>query len=396
MRNLLIIVAVTMAAHATIRIQSPMQHAVTINASIPFTIQSTMNKGFYLINGHVMPLRKQPSRLMVPLAIGDNQLHVSFLNENRQLQPSLTKMMSVYRTLPIPGKVPIPMAMLITDMWVRYGIDVRDPQGGGLDRPILKRNAYALLMWFYRDQPKKIIPHVYHDMALFSHYMEWYQHYPVALPMPTLDRFFPNAYMTRLDVINGLLALNGLDEQVSTSLWLSPSVHIPDSVQSLLPSDCADNPLALVSTHSFIQILFAWHGLPQVRTPYAVTIDWPSVRRGTPVIKHLTHRIMDTWRGWVASRFVKQPKAVIKKPIRAVPPMMIRPSKESVVVVSGDSIQRIARRYYGSARYWRDIARHNELTVNVRVINGKDVASVHIVPGQLLQLPPIETKQKRR
>ena len=61
--------------------------------------------------------------------------------------------------------------------------------------------------------------------------------------------------------------------------------------------------------------------------------------------------------------------------------------KQQIIFVKpGDTIQKIARRYYGDSSRWRDLVDLNQLDVKSVTINGKSVATVHIIPGQELKL----------
>ena len=64
---------------------------------------------------------------------------------------------------------------------------------------------------------------------------------------------------------------------------------------------------------------------------------------------------------------------------------IVKPQK-IIFVKPGDTIQKIARRYYGDSSRWRDLVDLNQLDVKSVTINGTPVATVHIVPGQELKL----------
>jgi nucleoid-associated protein YgaU len=57
-----------------------------------------------------------------------------------------------------------------------------------------------------------------------------------------------------------------------------------------------------------------------------------------------------------------------------------------VSVLPGDSIQKIARRYYGDSSNWKNLVNLNQLSVQSVTVNGQLLISVHIVPGQKLRL----------
>ena len=76
-------------------------------------------------------------------------------------------------------------------------------------------------------------------------------------------------------------------------------------------------------------------------------------------------------------------KPPITKPIVTEPMVM---KQQIIFVKPGDTIQKIARRYYGDSSRWRDLVDLNQLDVKSVTINGKSVATVHIIPGQELKL----------
>ena len=71
-----------------------------------------------------------------------------------------------------------------------------------------------------------------------------------------------------------------------------------------------------------------------------------------------------------------------------------RPSPEvvydTVNVLPGDSIQRIARRVFGDSSRWRELVVLNSLPTREVVVSGNAVTYVHIVPGQSLKIPKME------
>ena len=65
------------------------------------------------------------------------------------------------------------------------------------------------------------------------------------------------------------------------------------------------------------------------------------------------------------------------------------PKLDTLIVLSGDSIQKISKRHYGSSKYWREIVALNQLEVKQVTLNQRVVSTVDIFPGQELLMPDI-------
>jgi nucleoid-associated protein YgaU len=97
-------------------------------------------------------------------------------------------------------------------------------------------------------------------------------------------------------------------------------------------------------------------------------------------------------------KWLNQAKQPPTQPVAAVPKQTLPPKKERtphkkpspkpmvVVVKKGDSIQRIAGKHYGDPSKWRQLAAINKLKIRHVTVNGQTVSTVHITPGQTLQL----------
>ena len=55
-------------------------------------------------------------------------------------------------------------------------------------------------------------------MEKYQEYLNIFQKNVSVLPEPYLDRFFPEAFVTREELINLIMLLDGKDEQISTSM----------------------------------------------------------------------------------------------------------------------------------------------------------------------------------
>ena len=91
------------ACFASVIIQSPLQNQVTHRPTIEFNATSSVNRGFFMINDELVPIRKQTKQLNLPLQMGQNDLVVYVLNDELKIQPNLTQKIHVYRQLNTDG-----------------------------------------------------------------------------------------------------------------------------------------------------------------------------------------------------------------------------------------------------------------------------------------------------
>ena len=115
---------------------------------------------------------------------------------------------------------------MITDLAVNYHIRLTDQNKARLDVPILKRDLYALLVWFLLEKDKSNHDFSnstlwsYDDMFGYTHYLNLFRQKPIWLPRPINKNFYPNAYTTREEFVNLMLIIAGGEDQISTSMHL--------------------------------------------------------------------------------------------------------------------------------------------------------------------------------
>jgi hypothetical protein len=337
------------------------------------------------------------------------------LNADLTLEPHLSSSIEIYRHLPITGASEQEIRLL-TDLVTDYFVPVVDGEDARLDQPILKRDLYAFLMWFFKDRPPSEMTRQYDDMANYGPYIRLFEHHPNALPLPRLGSFYPNSYVTRQAFVNLLLLLNGSTEQISTSMMVAPELKLPRSVRALVPA--WEDPMVFITRGEVLNAFFALFNGPEV-SPSTVTLIKTSRDQVLPDDAYLTYvtdkasqwrqalrlRVVahqsylrdkaSQWRQALRLRVVahqpKPAKALIVKKPAPMPPMkpMVSSSISNprvTVVLPGDSIQKIARRHYGNASNWEYLVQLNQLELKMVTINGKLFTSVHIEPGQKLRL----------
>jgi len=405
------------ACFASVIIQSPLQNQVTHRPTIEFNATSSVNRGFFMINDELVPIRKQTKKLNLPLQMGQNDLVVYVLNDELKIQPNLTQKIQVYRQLNTDGDVSGDEARVLTDLATSHYIYLVKNGDAKMDQPILKKDMFAFLMWFYTDRLPRPLQRHYHDMDTHLNYLSLFERFPNVLPMPELGGFYPNAHVTRREFINLLLLINGSSEQISTSRLVSPTLIIPRSLRHVIPESWR-RPLVFVSRRD---VLSAYFKLFEYKAPVPssrLLLDWPGPLSGgghVPLLSNFNGinasfiQVMDRFKeasyqlglsvwsrlndirlslgGPLNSRVldgaVSDVLAVDYGKKTYDQPQM---SARVIVVQKGDSIQKIARRYYGDSSKWRRLVDINQLKVRVSTVNGQVLSLVHIEPGQQLRL----------
>ena len=177
-------------------------------------------------------------------------------------------------------------------------------------------------------------------------------------------------------------------------------LQVPQSLRHIIPKTWK-KPLVFVTRREALAMyfsLFKPNALPQ---PTIVTIDWGNskpfptqVTRYVEVGRQLKVGVQERlakiqWKGGAPLDFDKQlhrrhPNARVR-PVLSVS-RRSSASPTMAVVLPGDSIQKIARRYYGDASKWKALVQVNQLQIRSITVNGQVVSSVHIEPGQSLRL----------
>ena len=398
LRFLLFFVFWTGCAFADLRIESPKHHQVTNQRAIDFVFSSSVDQGFIMLNDRMIPIRRHTRVDDVALRLGINHWRIHVFNDDLQLQPNLSREITIYRYLSTRDDIQDEEAQVLTDLAVHHYIPVLDDGFAKMDQPILKKDAYAFLMWFYSDQSRQPVLRQYQDMSAYSNYLNLFQLKPQLLPLPRLDSFYPNAYVTREAFVNLLLLLNGSSDQVSTSMLVHDQLQVPQSLRHIIPKTWK-KPLVFVTRREALAMyfsLFKPNALPQ---PTIVTIDWGNskpfptqVTRYVEVGRQLKVGVQERLAKiqWKTARdFDKQSH---RRQTKAKGRPVLSVSKRSsasptmAVVLPGDSIQKIARRYYGDASKWKALVQVNQLQIRSITVNGQVVSSVHIEPGQSLRL----------
>ena len=384
---------------ADVRIESPKHHQVTNQSTIDFVFSSSVDTGFIMLKDLMIPIRKNTRVDNIELRLGMNHWRVYVLNNELQLQPNLTREINIYRQLSIRDGIQNEEARVLTDLVANHYIHVLDGGLAKMDQPILKKDVYGFLMWFYRHQTRRPVFRRYGDMAAYSNYVTLFELKPQVLPLPRLGSFYPNAYVTREAFVNLLLLLNGSSDQISTSMLVNDQLMIPQSLRYIIPKTWTE-PLAFVTRREVLKVyfnLFHEQALPEERV---VSIDWPLFDPQQVIQKPMTYldmvrdiklAFMKRWRTIQvarAQRRVNQSLASKKNMGPAVSKGVLpNPSSLTIVVVQpGDSIQKIARRYYGNSSKWKQLVYVNQLNIHSVTVNGHVVSSVHIEPGQRLRL----------
>jgi hypothetical protein len=424
------VLCVTSIAYGSIRIHSPIPYSITDKPYINFSADASVNQGFYLIQGQMYPIRHVLNNKRIPISLGENILYIYILDQHQQLQVHLTQRVPVYRIAPIKDDHTVSEALIMTDIMVADHIPLVKQGVVDILKPMLKRDIYAVLMWFldtnglakdaiYRacDQSDFL------DMGAYAQYIALFKQYPSVLPCPKLNRFYPNAYLTRMEFINLLMRVQGYAEHVSNSLLVPETLQVPNSLKTVIPGSWVD-PLGVVTKREVIKLfskvfnqshLYNMEGVP-------IVLDWP--RPVSNVVVSRMQRVIDKGGvlgrkaivfGKTQAKGVKQTVLNIKKPVVApaaqVEPVVVtkkaikkgvakvptvhvpilRASSKNIMIQPGDSLPKISKQHFGEARYWLDIAHLNKLTIREVTKSGVTISSVHIEPGQVLVLPLIET-----
>lgn len=383
---------------AAITIQSPLQYQFTDQHSIDFLATSTTNKGFLMVNQSLIPIREKMILTSIPLDYGDNLIHVTVFDEHLKFQPHLSQEISVYRSFSFIQSIPKNMQRLLTDLMTQFYLPLIQNDDAKLDDPILKKDLYAFLMWFYIDEFNQPLKFEYQDMMTYYNYLNLYQKKPQFLPRPILDSFYPDAYVTRVDFLNLLLLLAGSNEQISTSMIISKRLSIPTLSKPFVPQNWED-PMVFVTRREVLNAFFKLLDYSKYPVSSRIVMSWPNfeviqqTRYSFQKARDYSMRILQSFQkveqleNVVVSNHKNSNKIVSKSSNQNIllPKPTAQPLRE-IVVQPGDSIQRIARIHYEDPAQWKALADFNQLKIRSVTVNGTRVLTVHIVPGQKLKL----------
>jgi LysM repeat protein len=392
-RRGIILVVLSISAHAVVTLEAPHQYELTQRPTTDIVLSSNANQGFYLLNNELVPIRYHVTIKNYPLTLGENTISMSILDPSLKLVPTSRTNIQLYRTLPMVVSMGPLVDYMITELAVQHQIQlIPDVTTPAFDSPILKRQLYAILGWMLIKSGTTtpvIHPHTYDDMVGHEQYLALYSTISAWLPPPIHQNFYPNAYVTREELMNLLLLILNGTEQVSTSWHLTSDLKVPAAIKSYIPSSWTD-PLAFVSLREAIHILIDMVPIAPLESPQKITIQYPS----GVVVSGMTSRwssFIDWVRKTSTVAFQWGRNAWPKKnepPTLHQSPSSIAPVHYRIIHVQpGDSIQKIARRYYGKASKWVDLVALNQLSVRHSNVNGRQVSYVHIVPGQRLKVP---------
>ena len=406
-------------------------------SSISIELHSDSINGFYLIGREIYPMKSKLLISNYDLRLGHNDIYISLLNSDHQLIPSSRRLLQVYRTLSAQDNLSSFERVLITEMALHHQISLLSAMRFNSDQPILKRDLYAILVWFLTsdssfdlNNSSKMHWH-YEDMFGYSQYMNLFQLRPQWLPRPVNKNFYPNAYVTREEFVNLLLLLRGGQDQVSTSMHLTADLNVPNSVVHYIPDHwnnaplgyvtkqdvltsfkrvfnyrpllSSSNPIVIRYNQSFVssgirqtfQSLIAGVHYKRFRPAFTRLVselrDWQSVIQGYlnnayAFLKEWRHKKSDDETVGLVSMNSKLPNSKNMSEKHRGPSSNKRLESFFITVKPGDTIQKIARQYYGDSKKWETIVQLNQLEMKTITINGQSVVTVHIVPDQTLLL----------
>ena len=222
---------------ATVTINFPNDGFVTSNSSIDLVFEATEDQGFLMIQNKIVPIRQVKQSVPLNLNYGENEIFIYVLDKYRKIEFDLTSVIHVYRSVAIEDSVSFSERYLITELMSKYNISLLNKGFARMDQPILKKDMYAFLMFFYLDQPSKPLIIQYSDMDVNGNYMSLYQQFPTILPEPVLNRFYPDSFVTVKDMIQLLLVLENNYQSISDGNMLSDFLDIPSQFKLIIPKN---------------------------------------------------------------------------------------------------------------------------------------------------------------
>ncbi|MEC8677278.1 MAG: LysM peptidoglycan-binding domain-containing protein [Candidatus Margulisiibacteriota bacterium] len=413
---------------ADVTLVSPINNQQVDTDVIQFNFESDVETGFYLFGNQIVPIRKRTTIVGSGLTYGFNDFFFSILDSDRRLVTNSNQKITLYRHLPIFDEVSSFEAFLLTELAINYNVHMVVNKKAELNAPILKRDLYAILVWFLANGNTNItstqLNWQYDDMKGYEQYLDMYRLKARWIPRPVNDNFYPNSLVTRDEFINALLTLKNGQDQISTSMHIKKQLVIPDELRDVVPNSWT-KPLSFVTKKEAINIIFNYVNFDFNNDVQPLVVKYDPIKRSTFNLKNIvastavlkkkndgvlqpsnskqknrslfnvanirkrfSNRRSDVATNQIVSQNTEEnpPADVVQYKSDLGPENKKTESELIIEVQPGDTIQKIAKRHYGKSAKWQFIVENNNLEVKTVTINGQIVSRVHIVPGQRLTL----------
>ena len=134
---------------------SPINNQQVDTDVVQFNFKSDVETGFYLFGNQIVPIRKKTTIIGAGLTYGFNDFFFSVLDADRRLVANSNQKITVYRHIPIFDETSRFEAFLLTELAINYNVHMVVNKKAELNNPILKRDLYAVLVWFLANANKK-------------------------------------------------------------------------------------------------------------------------------------------------------------------------------------------------------------------------------------------------
>lgn len=403
--KLLLFVFLPLQLLGSINILSPLDGEVSQHSTINFKFNGSDSKGFLMVQDQIVPIRKTVQTLPLSLNLGENKIKIYILDEDRKIQFDVLTSINIFRSLYIDDLVTFNERYLLTELTRQFNLSLVNNNKAKMEFPVLKKDLYAFLMWFYLDQPKSSLSLNYIDMDVYSNYLNLYEFQEVILPEPRLGNFYPDSFVTVQEVLQLIMKLEGKYQLLNDENIISESFNPPNNLKSIIPLHWKDQ-VQLVSRRDVIDVLFKYFDQSIRRDTRKVVINWPrtvlpkidppdlskSVSEFRRVIQELSQRINRSSldKGSQLKMVKKNSNQYLKLSLDREKVLdNISNTVQVIEVRKGDSLPKISKQFLGSSKYWLEIAKINDLKVENVTINQKVVSKVEIFPGQKLKMPKI-------
>ena len=400
MRSLFFIVFLTIQLVGEVHILTPLDGLITEKSMVYLQAQGSVNRGFLLVQDQIVPIRESVVSVPISLQVGKNKIVVHVLDEYRKLQFDLMESINIYRSVSINDDVTDYERVVLTELMSRYHLSLLDHGNARMDMPILKKDLYAFLMWFFLDRSRSDVLFQYSDMAVYNNYLQLYSHHPMILPEPILTRFYPDAFVTTQEMLELLFLLKGEFNVISDGYLLNHSFSVPDRLKPFVAFEWK-SPTQFVTRREAFSIFSRYHERSFQQSKSSVVIDWPRYSNSSfQGVSGIGDMVYTQFQGIIKKiRSIRSNKIPIKPNLMVAPNQsmitshssnkIVSPKLDTLIVLSGDSIQKISKRHYGNSKYWREIVALNQLEVKQVTVNQRVVSTVDIFPGQELLMPDI-------